>query len=80
MKVRDRRGVNREPDIQSWRRSSYSGHEGACVEIADGVSGAVPVRDSKAPEGPVLTFPSAAWRVFISGFRGGGLPRAAPDA
>ncbi|MFI9585440.1 DUF397 domain-containing protein [Streptomyces sp. NPDC052236] len=71
-------GVDQEPHIWSWRKSSYSGHEGACVEIADGVSVAVPVRDSKAPEGPVLTFPSAAWRVFISGLRSGALPRAVP--
>ncbi|MFD5748774.1 DUF397 domain-containing protein [Streptomyces sp. NPDC127033] len=66
---------DQDQQIRSWRKSSYSGHEGACIEIADKVSNAVPVRDSKAPEGPVLTFPSAAWRIFILGVRNGCLPR-----
>ncbi|MFC9425807.1 DUF397 domain-containing protein [Streptomyces sp. NPDC056987] len=70
--------VDQDPHIRSWRKSSYSGHEGACVEIADSVSGAVRVRDSKAPEGPALTFPSAAWRVFISVAWNGRLSRMVP--
>ncbi|MFH0245445.1 DUF397 domain-containing protein [Streptomyces sp. HK10] len=34
--------------------------------MADGFPGIVPVRDSKAPHGPVLAFPSASWAPFIS--------------
>ncbi|MFE6283572.1 DUF397 domain-containing protein [Streptomyces sp. NPDC057877] len=51
-----------------WRKSSYSnGEGGSCVEIADGVPGTVPVRDSKlTPEGPVLLFPARAWGAFVS--------------
>ena len=38
-----------------WRKSSYSNGEGAaCIEVADGMPGAVPVRDSKNPTGPAL--------------------------
>ncbi|MFD9740341.1 DUF397 domain-containing protein [Umezawaea sp. NPDC059074] len=43
-----------------WRRSSYSGGGGnECVEIAFPPA-RVAVRDSKDPEGTVLTFPRAA--------------------
>lgn len=36
-----------------WKKSSYSGNSGNCVEVAD-LGTAVAVRDSKDPEGPVL--------------------------
>ncbi|MBB0245285.1 DUF397 domain-containing protein [Streptomyces alkaliphilus] len=50
-----------------WRRSSYSGPEGgSCVEVMDGHSSAVPVRDSKKPRGAVLTFTPASWTAFIA--------------
>ncbi|MFI9258945.1 DUF397 domain-containing protein [Streptomyces sioyaensis] len=58
------------PDLvgAAWRKSSYSdGGDSNCVEISDGFPGAVPVRDSKNPEGPVLLFPAAAWSAFIGG-------------
>ncbi len=50
-----------------WHKSSYSnGDGGNCVEVADGVTGAVvPVRDSKVPGGPVLLVGPAAWTEFI---------------
>jgi hypothetical protein len=50
-----------------WRRSSYSnGDGGACVEVADGLLGVVPVRDSKLPDGPVLVVPASAWAAFVT--------------
>lgn len=49
-----------------WRKSSYSNAAGGdCLEVADGVPGTVPVRDSKRPIGPVLLVPTAAWATFI---------------
>ncbi len=49
-----------------WRKSSYSnGDGGACVEVADGLPGLVPVRDSKLQEGPVLLLSAGAWTAFI---------------
>ncbi|MQS09013.1 DUF397 domain-containing protein [Streptomyces alkaliphilus] len=33
--------------------------------MAGGVSGVVPVRDSKAPTGPVLGFAAPAWTAFV---------------
>ncbi|WP_052851466.1 DUF397 domain-containing protein [Streptomyces avicenniae] len=51
----------------AWRKSSYSGNTGGnCVEVAGGVPGVVPVRDSKVAEGPVLAFPVTAWRAFVT--------------
>ncbi|MGW5775522.1 DUF397 domain-containing protein [Streptomyces sp. NPDC003863] len=53
-----------------WRKSSYSdGDGGNCVEVLDDVAGAVPVRDSKVTDGPVLVVPAAAWAAFVSGLK-----------
>ncbi|MGW3403437.1 DUF397 domain-containing protein [Streptomyces zhihengii] len=49
-----------------WRRSSYSNTSGGdCVEVADGLPGFVPVRDSTRPGGPVVVVGGAAWAVFV---------------
>jgi hypothetical protein len=50
-----------------WRKSSYSsGNGGNCVEIAANLQGVVAVRDSKHPDGPVLTLTPAEWRTFAA--------------
>ncbi|MBO0917432.1 DUF397 domain-containing protein [Streptomyces brevispora] len=50
----------------TWRKSSYSnGSGGDCLEVADGVPGLVPVRDSKRPDGPALIVHAAAWAPFV---------------
>ncbi len=50
----------------AWRKSSYSNQEGGnCVEVADGIPGVVPVRDSKNVLGPTLEFPAGSWTSFI---------------
>ncbi|AEW95749.1 MULTISPECIES: DUF397 domain-containing protein [Streptomycetaceae] len=57
----------------TWFKSSYSnGTGGNCVEVADS-HGPVAVRDSKDPNGPVLTFSRQAWDAFVAAVRGGGL-------
>jgi len=48
-----------------WRTSSYSGQNGACVEVARNLSTVVAVRDSKDRTGPVLTIDPDRWRAFI---------------
>ncbi|MEU4335317.1 DUF397 domain-containing protein [Micromonospora lupini] len=49
-----------------WRKASRSStNGGACVEVADNLSGIVGVRDSKDPDGPALVFGPASWRAFV---------------
>jgi Domain of unknown function (DUF397) len=51
-----------------WFKSSYSDNGGACVEVAANLvtaHGIVPVRDSKNPSGPALTFTPTAWTAFV---------------
>ncbi|MFD9060168.1 DUF397 domain-containing protein [Kitasatospora purpeofusca] len=55
----------------SWFKSSYSNNGGECVEVSASFPGAVPVRDSKDPEGPALVFPADAWRSFVAGVQAG---------
>ncbi|WP_329252159.1 DUF397 domain-containing protein [Streptomyces sp. NBC_01478] len=53
-------------DTATWHRSSYSGGSGGnCLEVADGHSALIPVRDSKNPHGPKLVFQAAAWSTFV---------------
>ncbi|MFE5972500.1 DUF397 domain-containing protein [Streptomyces sp. NPDC056460] len=54
----------------AWRKSSYSdGDGGNCLEVLDGVTGVVPVRDSKNPTGPALLVPTAVWTAFVAGLK-----------
>ncbi|MBW1604412.1 DUF397 domain-containing protein [Streptomyces sp. JJ66] len=58
----------------TWVKSTYSnGGGGGCVEWAPSAAatGAVPVRDSKEPTGPVLTFPRTGWTAFVGAVRCG---------
>jgi hypothetical protein len=48
-----------------WRKSSYSGQSGNCVEVARNLPGLVAVRDSKAPGGAKLLVSPEAWRGFL---------------
>ncbi|CAL9439402.1 hypothetical protein SUDANB15_02195 [Streptomyces sp. enrichment culture] len=59
----------------AWFRSSYSssGDGNDCVEVAL-APGAVRVRDSKAPDGPLLTVTPAAWSRFVTGAGGAVAP------
>ena len=61
-----------ELSAASWRKSSYSdGGDDNCVEVADGYAGLVPVRDSKAHQGPALIVGAGAWAPFVAAVRDG---------
>ena len=52
-----------------WRKSSYSGQDGNCVEVARNLPGLVAVRDSEEPDGAKLVISQETWRVFLKGLR-----------
>ncbi|MFD7030140.1 DUF397 domain-containing protein [Streptomyces sp. NPDC059917] len=56
-------------EMATWRKSTHSGGDGGnCVEVAEGHGhpDLVPVRDSKRPDGPHLTFNGPAWSAFVA--------------
>ncbi|MFI2027357.1 DUF397 domain-containing protein [Streptomyces buecherae] len=60
---------------ETWIKSSYSSPNGGeCIEWAPSTApttGTVPVRDSKDPHGPTLTFDTAAWTAFVTSVKNG---------
>ena len=70
---REERGTLPGDDLSraAWRKSTYSGGNGDCVEVA-GLNSAVAVRDSKHPNGPKLIFTQDNWRAFIQSMKAAG--------
>ncbi|MGC0315221.1 DUF397 domain-containing protein [Kitasatospora acidiphila] len=56
-----------------WVKSSYSQTGGNCIEWAPAFAaqGIVPVRDSKNPGGPALTFAPEGFATFVQGVKNG---------
>jgi hypothetical protein len=54
-----------------WRKSKASQANGSCVELAAMPDGRVAVRDSKNPQGGMLLFTRAAFRVWLNDVRSG---------
>ncbi|WP_206502153.1 DUF397 domain-containing protein [Streptomyces chrestomyceticus] len=55
-------------DSPRWVKSSYSNNGGDCIEAAINLvasRGVVPVRDSKDPDGPVLTLHPSAFTGLV---------------
>ncbi|AXI73880.1 uncharacterized protein DUF397 [Streptomyces cavourensis] len=60
--------------LPQWFTSSYSNNGGDCIEVAANLvasRGIVPVRDSKAVDGPVVDVHAAAFSAFVFGVRAG---------
>jgi hypothetical protein len=56
-----------------WRKSSYSSANGGnCVEITELPEG-IAVRDSKNPDGGVLTFSPESWTALTKAIKAGQL-------
>lgn len=59
--------MNTDLDCAEWRKSSFSsGSGGNCVEVATNLPGVIAVRDSKDPDGPLLSLTPAQWRSFAA--------------
>ncbi|MDT0306194.1 DUF397 domain-containing protein [Streptomyces sp. DSM 44917] len=60
----------------AWRRSTYSGNGGNCVEVSDDFvaqAGVVPVRDTKQTgAAPLLLVPARAWGAFLTAVKDSG--------
>ena len=61
-----------------WRKSSYSGANGNCVEAAPTSDGGTAIRDSKDPGGPTLHFTKAEMDAFLKGAKDGEFDSLAP--
>jgi Domain of unknown function (DUF397) len=48
-----------------WRKASYSGNGGNCVEVGNG-NGTVHVRDTKDRAQPAVKASAESWRAFIA--------------
>jgi Domain of unknown function (DUF397) len=67
---REEHGAIPEIDLRcaAWRKSTHSGGNGSCVEIAD-LGRTVAVRDSKDPDGPKIIFTQRNWGIFIQSMK-----------
>ncbi|GAA2478499.1 DUF397 domain-containing protein [Streptomyces gobitricini] len=60
--------------LGGWYKSRHSGgNQGECLEVARGYAG-VPVRDSKATNGPALVFSVPGWSTFVDAVKDGHFP------
>lgn len=69
--IMDTKGMQVDLATAVWRKSTRSGpFTDNCVEVAF-VDGAIAVRDSKNPTGPVLVFTGGEWDAFVDGAKDG---------
>ena len=69
--------THRSIPADGWLTSSYSQDGGGSVSGAPShipAAGEVPVRDSKDPHGPTLTFSPTAWTAFLTAVKSGDFP------
>ncbi|MGY1977996.1 DUF397 domain-containing protein [Nocardia gipuzkoensis] len=59
-----------------WFKSSHSGTQADCVEVAFLGGDHVGVRDSKNPTGPALVFTAGEWDAFTAAVHAGKFRRA----
>jgi hypothetical protein len=54
--------------VSPFWKSSYSGAENACVEVAETAPGGRAVRDSKQQDGPLIAVSRQTWQGFLRQF------------
>jgi hypothetical protein len=58
------------PDGLEWVKSSFSGNNGNCVEVAQIPDDGRAIRDSKVPHGPMLAVSASGWAEFVEAVKG----------
>ena len=61
--------TTRSDPAGGWRKSTYSGSGNNCVEVHTSHGPGIAVRDSKNPQGAVLTLTVGQWRAFTRTIR-----------
>lgn len=54
-----------------FRKSSYSGENGQCAEVAPAADGGRWLRNSREPHKPALHYTAGEWDAFIRGVKDG---------
>jgi hypothetical protein len=65
---------NLEVSGLQWRKARRSANNGACVEVAPAI-GQILIRDSRDPEGPLLSYSIVAFRSFLDSTKKDAFPR-----
>lgn len=55
--------------VGPFAKSTASGQQDNCVEVAPLSDGGKAVRDSKAQSGPILMFTPGEWSAFVAGVK-----------
>ena len=69
--------ANLESSSTPWRKSTASA-QGNCVEVSF-ADESVLMRNSRNPEGPVLSFTHSEWEAFLTGVRNSEFDILSPD-
>lgn len=72
MAERIHNGISAESLVDAtWRKSTYSGSMGNCVEVAPLGDGQIAFRNSRDPRGPALVYTRAEIEAFLAGAKDG---------
>jgi hypothetical protein len=63
--------LNEELATAAWRKSSFSGDNGNCIEVAPLTNGRVAIRDTERPDMKPYVVSAPVWAAFTSGAKAG---------
>ncbi|MEV0229456.1 DUF397 domain-containing protein [Nonomuraea sp. NPDC050786] len=63
--------LNEELKNAAWRKSSFSGDNGNCLEVAQLPGGRVAIRDTERPDMHPFVVSGSVWAAFTSGAKAG---------